>query len=164
MTPFKENPMIARLIAGLALCGTFVPAAVAQVGSLAGHWTFDTKQSRNVGMMAGMAIHTTISQTSTEVIVDDVSDFNGEKDTQHTVYNLAGKPVTNTPIMGGTATTRSHWVGAKLITVWESAGSVAGTTAERTETRYLSPDGATMYVESGRPAHEAMVMVFARDR
>ena len=156
--------MIARLIAGLALCGTLVPAAGAQVGSLSGHWTFDAKQSRNVGMMAGMAIHTTISRTSTEVIVDDVSDFNGEKDTQHTVYNLAGKPVTNTPIMGGTATTRSRWEGAKLVTVWESAGSVAGTMVERTETRYLSTDGATMYVESKRPGNEAMVMVFTRDR
>jgi hypothetical protein len=66
--------------------------------------------------------------------------------------------------MGGSATTRSHWEGMKLVTTWESEGSVAGTTVERTETRYLSPDGATMYVESGRAGHEAMVMVFTRDR
>lgn len=156
--------MFAKLIAGLAMGVLLLPAAATPSATLAGHWTFDPKQSQNVGMMASMVIHTTIVQTPTNLIVDDVSDFNGEKDTQHTAYNLAGKPATNKSIMGGSATTRSHWEGEKLVTEWESPGSIAGSTVKRTETRYLSPDGATMYVESSRAGHPAMVMVFTRDR
>lgn len=115
-------------------------------------------------MMSSMKIETTVIQTAQEMTVDDASEFNGQKDTQHTVYDLEGKPVSNSPIMGGTATTRSHWEGARLITDWESPGSIAGRTVKRTETRYLSPDGKTMYVESSRPGQDPMVMVFTRDR
>lgn len=114
--------------------------------------------------MASMAIQTTVIQSEKELTVDDHSVFNGQKDTQHTVYNLAGEPVSNTPIMGGTATTRSHWEAGRLVTVWESPGSIAGTTVKRTETRYLSADGNTMYVESSRTGQDPLVMVFTRDR
>ena len=157
--------MIARLIATFFIIGGALGAGGATpIAEFAGHWTFAPAQSRNIGMMAGMAIHTTIVQTQSELTVDDVSDFNGQKDTQHTVYNLTGMAVTNTPIMGGVATTRSRWQGSRLITEWESSGSIAGTTVKRTETRYLSPDGSTMFVESSRPGQTPMVMVFTRDR
>jgi hypothetical protein len=156
--------MIRRLIA-IAILGTSLDGGAATPpANLAGQWTFEPSQSKNVGMMGGMKIHTTIVQSLSELVVDDASDFNGRQDTQHTSYDLTGKHVSNTPIMGGTATTRSHWDGTRLVTEWESPGSIAGTTVKRTETRYLSPDGSTMFIESSRPGQEPMVMVFTRDR
>ena len=156
--------MRARLIAALALGGLLAPGATGATATLAGHWTFDPAQSRNVGMMGGMAIRTTIVLTPSELIVDDASEFNGQKDAQHTVYDLTGKPVSNTPPMGGPATTRSHWKDDRLVTEWESPGSIAGSTVKRTETRYLSADGSVMYLESSRPGQPPIVMVFTRDK
>jgi len=95
-------------------------------------------------------------------VVDDNSEFNGQKDTQHTVYDLTGKPTTNFSMMAGQATTRSHWEGTRLISDWESLGAIAGTTVKRIETRYLSPDGKTMYVESARPGKDPMIIVFTK--
>lgn len=155
-----RSRMAILTVAGMAV---IAPALSAQA-NMAGKWSFQPAQSRNVGMMSSMKIETTVIQTAQEMTVDDASEFNGQKDTQHTVYDLEGKPVSNSPIMGGTATTRSHWEGARLITEWESPGSIAGRTVKRTETRYLSPDGKTMYVESSRPGQDPMVMVFTRDR
>ena len=71
-------------------------------------------------MMATMKIHTIIVQSPSELTIDDYSEFNGQKDKQHTVYDLSGKAARNTPIMGGTAATRSRWEDARLITEWES--------------------------------------------
>lgn len=156
--------MVRKLIGFVVLVAASVAALGATPTHFDGQWNFDPQQSRNVGMMAGMKIHTVIVQSQTELTVDDFSDFNGQKDTQHTVYDLTGKPVPNTPIMGGTATTRSRWEDDRLVTDWESPGSIAGTTVKRTETRYLSADGNTMYVESSRSGQDPMVMVFTRDR
>ena len=145
------------LLAGLAYAAS-VPA------NFTGEWVFDATQSKNVGMMAQGKIHTTVVQTKSRVVVDDESDFNGQKDTQHTIYDLTGKPITNTSMMAGQATTRSHWESGRLITEWESAGAIAGTVVKRTETRYLSPDGKTMYVESARPGKDPMVIVFTKGK
>jgi hypothetical protein len=142
-------------LAGLAFA-TSAPA------NFSGSWTFDAAQSKNEGMMAQGKIHTTVSQTKLKMVVDDNSEFNGQKDTQHTVYDLTGKPITNTSMMAGQATTRSHWEGARLITDRESPGAIAGTMVKRAETRYLSPDGKTMYVESARPGKDPIVIVFTR--
>src|ERR1700756_5686320 len=116
----------ALMLAGMAVAGQAINAQV----SIAGKWTFQPAQSKNVGMMSSMTIETTVTQTATEMTVDDASIFNGQKDTQHTVYDLEGKPVSNTPLMGGTATTRTHWEGARLVTEWESPGSIAGRTVK----------------------------------
>lgn len=145
------------LVAGFAFAGS-APA------NFSGSWTFDPAQSKNVGMMAQGKIHTTVVQTKAKLVVDDNSEFNGQKDTQRTVYDLTGKPVTNTSMMAGQATTRSRWEGTRLISDWESPGAIAGTMVKRTETRYLSPDGKTMYVESARAGKEAMVIVFTKDK
>lgn len=136
--------------------------AASAPANFAGVWVFDAAQSQNVGMMAQGKIHTKIVQTKVRIVVDDNSEFNGQKDSQHTVYDLTGKATTNTSMMAGQATTRSHWEGSRLITEWESAGAIAGTTIKRTETRYLSPDGKTMYVESARSGKDPMVIVFTR--
>ena len=154
-----------RMITGVAiLCAASLTASGANLPHLEGKWTFDPAQGKNLGMMAGMKIHTTIVQSQSELTVEDASDFNGQQDTQRTVYDLTGKPISNTPIMGGTATTSSRWDGDHLVTEWKSGGSIAGTTVTRIETRYLSPDGNTMFVESSRSGHDLIVMVFRRDR
>jgi hypothetical protein len=156
--------MIARVLSTLVVTTAVVVGAAVPPPAFGGHWTFHPERSRNIGMMASMKISTVIVQTSSELKVDDNSDFNGQADTQHTVYDLTGKSVSNSPIMGGTATTRSHWDGSRLVTEWESPGSIEGTTVKRTELRYLSPDGKTMFVESSRSGQPSMVMVFTRER
>src|SRR5271163_4107307 len=102
----------------LFLSGLAVQAASAPP-NFAGNWRFDSAQSKNVGMMGRAKIQTTVSQSKTMLMVDDNSVFSGQADTQHTIYDLTGKPVTNTSTMAGQATTRSRWDGARLITEWE---------------------------------------------
>ena len=156
--------MISKILYVAVLGSAMVAAAATQQPSFAGRWTFDPGQSREVGMMSAMKIHTLVTQNANELIVDDISDFNGQTDTQHIVYDLEGKSVPNHPIMGGTAMTRSHWESSRLVTEWESPGSIAGTAVKRTEVRYLSADGSTMFIESSRSNQKPMVMVFTRDR
>ena len=144
-------------LAGLAFAAS-APA------NFSGNWAFDPAQSKNVGMMAQGKIHTTVVQTKGAIVVDDNSEFNGQIDTQHTVYDLTGKPITNTSMMAGQATSRSHSEGDRLITDWESPGAIAGTMVKRTEKRYLSCDGKTMYVESARSGKDPMVIVFTRGK
>jgi hypothetical protein len=146
------------------LCLASLAYAAPAPANFSGNWVFDPAQSKNVGMMAQGAIHTTVVQTKFTIVVDDNSEFNGQKGTQHTVYDLTGKPVTNTSMMAGQATTRSHWEGTRLIAEWESPGAIAGTVVKRIETRYLSPDGKTMYVESARSGKDPMVIVFTKDK
>ena len=156
--------MTRTIIAIAMVAAVCLTAGGATPPRLDGKWTFDSARGKNLGMMAGMKIHTSVVQSLSELTVDDASDFNGQQDVQHTVYDLTGKPVSNTPIMGGTATTSSRWDGDHLVTEWKSPGSIAGTTVTRIETRYLSPDGNTMYVESSRSGRDLIVMVFTRDR
>lgn len=150
-------------LALLSLATTLATAANAPA-KFSGNWKFDPSQSKNVGMMAQGSIDTVVTQSKFQVAVDDTSLFNGQKDTQHTVYDLRGKPVANTSMMAGAATTRSHWQGGHRITEWQSAGAIAGTVNKRIETRYLSADGKTMYVESARQGQDPMVIVFTKAR
>jgi hypothetical protein len=147
----------------LVFLGAFVVQAASAPANFSGNWTFSPAQSKNIGMMGQAKVQTTVTQSKARLVVDDDSVFNGQADNQHTTYDLTGKLVTNTSMMAGQATTRSHWEGTRLITEWESAGAIAGTTTTRIETRYLSPDGMTMYVESMRPGKDPMVMVFTKD-
>lgn len=91
-------------LAGLAYAAS-APA------NFSGKWAFDPAQSKNVGMMAQGKIQTAVTQTKLNIVVDDISEFNGQKDTQRTVYDLTGEPTTNTSMMAGQATTKSHWEG-----------------------------------------------------
>ena len=148
----------------LLLLTALVDQAASAPANFSGNWKFDWAQSKNIGMMGQARIQTTVTQSKTRVVVDDNSVFSGHADTQHTIYDLTGKPVTNTSMMAGPATTRSHWDGARLITGWQSAGAIGGATTTRIETRYLSADGKTMYVESARSGNDPMVMVFTKDK
>jgi hypothetical protein len=151
------------VVAKFAFLALVVQAASAQT-TFSGNWKFSPAQSKNVGMMAQAQIQTMVTQSKTRLVVDDKSVFNGQGDMQHTVYDLTGEPASNRLIMAGQATARTHWEGARLITEWESAGAIAGTTIRRVETRYLSADGKTMYVESARLGKDPMIMVFTKDK
>lgn len=152
---------------------TFRPMFVAAACSLAvlaatpnfsGTWVLNNGKSKNLGMMASMADTITVQQTASELTVTDAATFNGNKMTRVTHYDLTGAAAKNDSPTGDPAQTTSRWQGAELVTLWETPGSIAGSTHKRTERRYLSPDGRTMYEvsesRSGDP--KALVLVFER--
>ncbi|MGH9121702.1 MAG: hypothetical protein ACRDYC_07105, partial [Acidimicrobiales bacterium] len=105
--------------------------------SLAGTWVLNPAKSQNLGMMARMADTVTIEQTPEALVVHDDAVMGGNHMASVTRYDLSGKAVANTSPTGDPAHTTSHWEGAQLVTVWETAGSVAGSVHRRTERRYL---------------------------
>ena len=145
----------------IALAVAFT-ASAASKADFSGAWVFNPGKSKNIGMMASVEYTSTITQTAKFVVVQDSTAFNGQKQSHETRYDLAGTSVPNESLMGEKARTTSRWSGTKLITVWETDGAVAGTKVVRTETRYLSNDGKTMYVESARANKDPMVIVFDR--
>jgi hypothetical protein len=147
----------------LALVFVFVLAApAANAPDFSGTWVFNAAKSTNVGMMAGAQYTSTIKQTSKMLSVQDDTVFNGQKQSHETRYDLTGAPVPNDSPMGDKAQTTSKWSGNKLVTTWETEGAIAGTKVVRTETRYLSDDGKTLYMESARAGKEPMIIVFDR--
>ena len=127
-----------------------------------GTWIFNAGKSRNVGMMASAEYTSTITQTEKVLTVSDTTVFSGQRQTHETRYDLTGATVPNDSPMGDKSQTSSHWSGNKLVTSWESDGAVAGTKVVRTETRHLSDDGKTLFLESARARKEPMVLVFDR--
>ncbi len=87
-----------------------------------------------------------------------------EKSQRSVRYDLKGVSVMNEGGMGGQSETVARWDGDRLVVTWTTEGAVAGTKNVRIETRSLSPDGATMTVESIRGTSKPMVMVFDRVR
>jgi hypothetical protein len=153
--------------AALSLCAAVVLAAplaarAAPPPDLAGRWVFSAARSRNVGMMADVAVTTTVVQSRARIVVDDTSVFQGRSYVEHTVYDLGGGASQNTSPMTGASTGRSHWEAGALVTDWERPGAVAGVVNHRIETRRLAPDGRSMVVESRTADKEPMVMVFER--
>lgn len=150
-----------RRIALLFLAVAFT-AVAANPPDFAGTWVFNAGKSKNVGMMASAEYTSAITQTAKALTVSDTTVFNGHKQTHETKYDLSGATVPNDSPMGEKSQTSSHWSGNKLVTTWESEGAVAGTKVVRTETRYLSDDGKTLFLESARAGKESMVIVFDR--
>ena len=150
-----------RRIALLFLAATFA-AAAATPPDFSGTWIFKAGKSKNVGMMASAEYTSTITQTAKALTVSDTTVFNGQKQTHETRYDLSGATAPNDSPMGEKSETSSHWSGNKLVTTWESEGAVAGTKVVRTETRYLSDDGKTLFLESARAGKEPMIIVFDR--
>ena len=150
-----------RRVALLFLVVAFA-AAAANPPDFSGTWIFNAGKSKNVGMMASAEHTSTITQTAKVLSVTDVTVFSGQKQTHETRYDLSGATVLNDSPMGDKSQTSSHWSGNKLVTSWESEGAVAGTKVVRTETRYLSDDGKTLFLESARAGKEPMVIVFDR--
>jgi YD repeat-containing protein len=150
-----------RRIAFLFLAVAFA-AVAANPPDFSGTWVFNAGKSKNIGMMASAEYTSTITQTAKVLSVTDTTVFNGQKQTHETRYDLSGATVSNDSPMGEKSETSSHWAGNKLVTTWESEGAVAGTRVVRTETRYLSDDGKTLFLESARAGKEPMVIVFDR--
>jgi len=150
-----------RRVALLFLVVAFA-AAAANPPDFSGTWIFNAGKSKNVGMMASAEYTSMITQTAKVLSVTDVTVFSEQKQTHETRYDLSGATVLNDSPMGDKSQTSSHWSGNKLVTSWESEGAVAGTKVVRTETRYLSDDGKTLFLESARAGKEPMVIVFDR--
>jgi hypothetical protein len=152
-----------RMAGVMAVVVAFTAAmASAPPTDFAGTWVFNPSKSTNVGMMAAADLVSTVTQTAAQLVVRDDGSLNGSSRTHETRYDLTGASVANESPMGEPAHTTTKWVGKTLVTKWESEGAVAGTTTVRTETRSLSPDGKTMYLESSRGDAAAMVIVFDR--
>ena len=137
-------------------------AVAANSPDFSGTWIFNARKSTNIGMMASAEYTSTITQTAKMLTVSDVTVFSGQKQAHETRYDLTGATVPNDSPMGEKSKTSSKWSGNKLVTTWESEGAVAGTKVVRTETRYLSEDGKTLFLESARTGKEPMVIVFDR--
>jgi hypothetical protein len=150
-----------RRIALLFLVAAFA-AVAANPPDFSGTWIFNAGKSKNIGMMASAELTSTVTQTVKALTVQDTSVLNGQKQTRETRYDLSGAAVPNDSPMGDKSQTSSRWSGSKLVTSWESDGAIAGTKVVRTETRYLSDDGKTMFLESARAGREPMVIVFDR--
>ena len=150
-----------RRIALIFLAAAFT-AVAANPPDFSGTWIFNAGKSKNVRMMASAEYTSTITQTTKALTVSDTTVFNGQKQIHETRYDLTGTAVTNDSPMGEKSQTSSKWSGNKLVTTWESEGAVAGTKVVRTETRYLSDDGKTLFLESARAGKEPMVIVFDR--
>jgi hypothetical protein len=152
--------MIRRM--GLLFLMVAFTAVAANPPDFSGTWVFNAGKSKNIGMMAGAEYTSTITQTAKVLTVSDATVFSGQQQTHETRYDLTGATVPNDSPMGDKSQTSSHWSGNKLLTSWESDGAVAGTKVVRTETRYLSDDGKTLFLESARAGKEPMVIVFDR--
>jgi hypothetical protein len=137
-------------------------AAAANPPDFSGTWVFNAGKSKNIGMMASAEYTSTITQTPKVLTVSDTTVFSGQKQSHETHYDLTGTTVPNDSPMGEKSQTSSHWAGNKLVTTWESEGAVAGTKVVRTETRYLSDNGKTLFLESARAGKVPMVIVFDR--
>lgn len=143
--------------------GLIAVAAMAQkVANFSGTWQFNPEKSQNIGMMTNAQITSTIKQTRQTLTVIDDTAMGGRKQSHETDYDLSGKQAANTSPMGESSQTVSKWSGAKLITKWTTEGAIAGTKVVRVETRYLSGNGKTMFLESRRGNNPPMVMVFDR--
>jgi hypothetical protein len=149
-------------VAALMGAGLVLALPVFSQQDFSGKWEFNPAKSQNIGMMAEMKLIATVKQTAQELVVTNVTTFNGREQSSETRLDLTGKPVRNKNPMEAMAETVTKWDGKLMVTTWTSPGSVAGTASIRTETRSLSADGHTMTIESRRGKQPAMVMVYDR--
>lgn len=143
-------------------CAVASVATAAAAPNFSGTWVFNASKSQNIGMMARAQITSMIKQTRQTLTVVDDTAMGGQKQSHETDYDLSGKQVANKSPMGESSETTSKWSGGKLITTWTTEGAIAGTKVVRTEARYLSRDGRTMFLESRRGNNPPMVIVFDR--
>jgi len=142
----------------LLVLASLVPAIAlaADTPNFTGRWSFDAKQSQNVGMMAMAEVTLTIKQADGQLVEDDHAAFGGKTSDDHFVYDLTGKTVQNSTSMSGAGTTKSSWSDKRLVTEWQTGGR------SRLETRSLSADGKTMFVESQSGDRPKTVMAYSR--
>jgi len=146
----------------LIVVGAAAAADAQRSPDFSGTWLLNASSSKNLGVMATMQITERVTQSPTEVVINEQSSFQGQDQARELHYDLSGKPATNEGPMGDRCETVTRWVDGKLVTTWSSEGAVAGTKVVRTETRSLSVDGKTMSVESVRGANPPLTMVFEK--
>jgi len=143
------------------LCVITAAAFAAQRTDFSGSWQLNPEKSKNVGMMSQMKMRQAIEQSETALDVTTHTTFQGKDEDSKTLYDLTGKPASNDSPVGGPAETVTQWQAGKLVTTWTSESAVqGGPKVVRRETRYLSPDGKTMTIESVRGSSPGLVMVF----
>lgn len=150
------------MIAMSLMLAASLPALAADRPDFSGTWNFNPDKSQNIRMMSQMKMTQAIHQSRATLEVISYTTFQGNDQQMKTHYDLTGKPATNDSPMEGLCETRSKWDGDKIVTTWTGQGAVAGTKTVRTETRWLSPDGKTMTVESVRGSNPAVVIVFEK--
>lgn len=151
-----------RTIGVPAICLLSLAMFAAKQPDFSGTWVFNPGGSKNIGMMSAMKMTQSIEQSSSSLEVTSNTTFQGSDQQTKTHYDLSGKTVTNDSPMAGPSDTVTKWDGDKLVITWTSQGAVSGTKTVRTETRWLSPDGKTMTVESVRGSNPPVVMVFEK--
>lgn len=153
---------VTACLLSVMLCGAMPTLAADAPANFAGTWKLDTSRGENLGMMSALQQTVVVTQSPDAMLLEEATDFQGQKSTRAVRYDLSGAPVMNPGAMGGEAETVVKWVGDKLVVTSTSEGSVAGTKNVRTETRSLSSDGRTMTVESVRGAGKPVVMVYGK--
>jgi hypothetical protein len=155
-----------KLYVSAMLSLVLILTAVAAVGKadFSGTWIFNPAKSKNIGMMSGLQLTTTINQNGSTLTIRDASTFNGQESSRETHYDLTGKPMRNQTFMGENAETVTRWAGSNLVTTWKTEGAIAGSTVVRTETLSLSADGKTLTLESVRSSNPAVAMVFDKQQ
>lgn len=125
-----------------------------------GTWELNTDKGENLGMMKAVK-ESLVATQSDERIVFDMTDVFWGVTTERTItYDLKGETMQNKAAMGALSETVTSWDGDKLVTLWTSEGAILGTKKERTETRWLSPDGDELFVSMVRGDNPAIVFVF----
>jgi hypothetical protein len=125
-----------------------------------GTWILNTDRGGNLGMMKAVKETIVATQTADQIGFDMTDVFAGMTTTRTVTYDLSGTTVPNKAAMGAESETTSRWDGNTLVTTWAAEGAIAGTTSERTETRCLVDDGATLNVtmtRAGNPDIEAAI-------
>jgi hypothetical protein len=148
-----------KLALVLASCLIALALAAAAKPDFSGSWQFAPKLSKNIGMMAGMSLLATVTQTVDQISVTYDA---GQNDRTVMRFDLNGKSVDNPTQMGGHAQTTSQLTEKDFVTTWTSEGAVAGTTVTRIETWALSPDGKLLTITSVRGKNPPVVMVFEK--
>lgn len=127
-----------------------------------GTWQLNTDKGENLGMMKAVK-ETIVATQSDEQIFFAMTDVFWGMTTERTVtYDLNGKTMQNKAPMGADSETVTSWDGDKLVTSWTSEGAILGTKKERTETRWLSPDGKELFVSMARGDNPAILFVFEK--
>jgi hypothetical protein len=153
-----------KFLTALATCLLLGAAAANAAGNadFSGKWALNAATSTNLGMMSVMQISLDISQSATELLINETTSFQGQPGNRQIRYDLTGKPVMNDSPMAGKSETVASWVEGKLVVTWTNEGAVAGTKVSRTETRWLSADGKAMSVQTVRGENKPVIMVFDR--
>ena len=137
-------------------------ALAAEPPDFSGTWVMNPQKGENLGMAAAVQQTLVVTQTAEWLKQDFTNVFQGSTTTREVQYDLSGASVTNYAAMGDESDTVARWDGDNLVTTWSSEGAIAGTKVVRTETRWLSDDGDTMSVETGRDNRPSMIMVYDR--